>query len=386
MRKLLNRLFIKNYTDTQSPAVRAAYGTLSGIVGIIVNVLLFAAKFIVGTLSGSIAITADAINNLSDAGASAISLISFRISAKPADREHPFGHARIEYVASMIVSLTILLIGYELFTSSLDKILHPTPTEFRIAAVVVLVLSIGGKLWLGLFNRAQGKQIDSAVLRATGTDSLTDALSTTAVLASLIISKLFDFDTDGYMGIVVAVIILIAGLKILNDTKNSILGEAPSEETVAAIRNTVAEYPEALGIHDMLIHTYGASMTIASLHIEVDGSGDMFTLHDLMDTIERRLMDEHRILCTIHMDPIVTDDDRVVVLRERVRKLVQDIDDRFDIHDFRFVEGPTHTNLIFDVVVPYEVKTDPAQIRREIERCVAGIEGKYYAVVTVDRG
>ena len=386
MSALLTRLFIKNYKDVKNPAVRAAYGTLSGIVGIIVNILLFAAKFTVGTLSGSIAITADAVNNLSDAGASAISLITFRISAKPADRDHPFGHARIEYVASMIVSLTILLIGYELFTASLDKILHPTETEFSIAAVIVLVLSICGKLWLGLFNITQSKRIDSPVLRATGTDSMTDAISTAAVLISLLISRFTAFDTDGYMGIIVAAIILVAGLKILNDAKNAILGEAPSEETVAAIRNTVAEYPEALGIHDMIIHTYGAGTTIASLHIEVDGSGNVFALHDIMDTIERRLMEEHRILCTVHMDPIVTDDERVTALRERVLALVRDIDERFDIHDFRFVEGPTHTNLIFDVVVPYECKTDPTQIRREIERCVCGIEGKYYAVVTVERG
>ena len=386
MSALLARLFIKNYKDVKNPAVRAAYGTLSGIVGIVVNVLLFTAKFIVGTISGSIAITADAVNNLSDAGASAISLITFRISAKPADRNHPFGHARIEYVASMIVSLTILLIGYELFTSSLDKILNPTKTEFRIAAVVVLILSICGKLWLGLFNYTQGKRIDSPVLRATATDSMSDAVSTAGVLISLLISKFTNFDTDGYMGIIVAVIILVAGLKILNDAKNAILGEAPCEETVAAIHQTVAEYPEALGIHDMLIHTYGAGTTIASLHIEVDGSGDVFALHDVMDTIERRLMEEHRILCTVHMDPIVTDDERVTVLRERVRALVKDIDPSFDIHDFRFVEGPTHTNLIFDVVVPYECKSDPMQIRREIERCVTGIEGKYYAVITVERG
>ena len=386
MSALLARLFIKNHKDVKNPAVRAAYGTLSGVVGIIVNVLLFTAKFIVGTLSGSIAITADAVNNLSDAGTSVISLITFRISAKPADRDHPFGHARIEYVASMIVSLTLLLIGYELFTSSLDKILHPTQTEFRIAAVVVLILSICGKLWLGLFNYTQGKRIDSPVLRATATDSLSDAVSTAGVLISLFISKFTNFDTDGYMGIIVAVIILVAGLKILNDAKNAILGEAPSEETVAAIRETVAEYPEAIGIHDMLIHTYGAGTTIASLHIEVDGNGDMFALHDIMDTIERRLMEEHRILCTVHMDPIVTDDERVTVLRERVRAMVKDIDESFDIHDFRFVEGPTHTNLIFDVVVPYECKTEPIQIRREIEQRVAAMEGKYYAVVTVDRG
>ena len=386
MTNLLTRLFIKNHTDVTNPDVRAAYGTLSGIVGIIVNVLLFTAKFIIGTLSGSIAITADAVNNLSDAGASAISLVTFRISAKPADREHPFGHARIEYVASMIVSLTIVLIGYELFTSSLDKILHPTETEFRIAAVVVLALSICGKLWLGLFNRTQGRRIDSPVLRASGTDSMTDAISTTGVLISLLISKFTGFDTDGYMGIIVAVIILLAGLKILNETKNSILGEAPSEETVAAIRSTVAEYPEALGIHDMLIHTYGAGVTIASLHIEVDGSSDMFALHDIMDTIEKRLQSEHRILCTVHMDPIVTDDERVIRLREQTLAAVREIDPRIDIHDFRFVEGPTHTNLIFDAVVPYENKSDSARIRREIEAKIEAMDGNYFAVVTVDRG
>ena len=386
MTALLSRLFVKNHTDYKNPTVRAAYGTLSGIVGIIVNLILFAAKFTVGTLSGSIAITADAVNNLSDAGSSVISLVTFRISAKPADREHPFGHARIEYVASMIVSLTILLIGYELLTSSLDKILHPTETEFRIAAVIVLALSICGKLWLGLFNRTLGNRIDSGVLRATGADSLSDALSTTAVLASLLISKFTGFDTDGYMGIIVAVIILIAGLKILNDTKNSILGEAPAEETVDAIRAVVADYPEALGIHDMLIHTYGAGVTIASLHIEVDGSGDMFALHDLMDTIEKRLMAEHRILCTVHMDPIITDDERVSTLREQVLSMVRQVNTSLDIHDFRFVDGPTHTNLIFDVVVPYEIKTDPLQIRREIERLICEMEGNYFAVVTVDRG
>ena len=386
MTALLSRLFVKNHTDIRNPAVRAAYGTLSGIVGIIINLILFTAKFTVGTLSGSIAITADAVNNLSDAGSSVISLVTFRISAKPADREHPFGHARIEYVASMIVSLTILLIGYELFTSSLDKILHPTETEFRIAAVIVLVLSICGKLWLGLFNRTLGKRIDSSVLRATGADSLSDALSTTAVLVSLLISKFTGFDTDGYMGIIVAVIILIAGLKILNDTKNSILGEAPAEETVNAIRAIVAQYPAALGIHDMLIHTYGAGVTIASLHVEVDGSGNMYALHDLMDTIEKRLMEEHRILCTVHMDPIVTDDERVTALRERVLDAVRQLDPAIDIHDFRFVEGPTHTNLIFDVVVPYELKTDSTVIRREIEQLIREMEGNYFAVVTVDRG
>ncbi len=386
MTALLTRLFIKNRDDLKNPAVRAAYGVLSGVVGIVVNLILFAAKFIVGTLSGSIAITADAVNNLSDAGSSIISLVTFRISAKPADREHPFGHARIEYVASLIVSIIILFIGYELFSSSLEKIFNPVETVFHIASVIILALSIGCKLWLGLFNRALGKKIDSGVLRATAADSLSDALSTTAVLASLLISKFTGFDTDGYMGIIVAVIILIAGIKILNETKNSILGEAPSEETVAAIHDTVAQYPEALGMHDVMVHTYGSGVTIASMHIEVDGGGDIFALHDIMDTIEKRLLDEHRILCTVHMDPIVTDDEKVNDLRARTLQAVRQIDERYSIHDFRFVQGPTHTNLIFDVVIPFEVKASPGEIRRAIEEKIAAFEGNYYAVVTVDRG
>ena len=385
MTALLTRLFIKNYNDVKNPAVRAAYGTLSGIVGIIVNLILFAAKFTVGTLSGSIAITADALNNLSDAGSSIISLVTFRISAKPADREHPFGHARIEYVSSLIVSFLILLIGYELFTSSLDKILHPTETEFHIASVIVLALSILCKLWLGLFNRKLGKTIDSGVLRATGADSLSDALSTTAVLASLLIFRFTNFDTDGYMGIIVSVIIIVAGIRILIDTKNSILGEAPSEETVQAITGTVAEYPQVLDMHDVMIHTYGANVTIASFHAEVDSSCDIMVMHDIIDRIERRLYEEHQIICTIHMDPIMTDDERVTALRDMVLREVRAIDERLNIHDFRFVEGPTHTNLIFDVVVPFEVRTDMDEIRREIDRRVSGFEGTYYAVVTFDR-
>lgn len=385
MTNLLIRLFIKNRNDLKNPAVRAAYGTLSGIVGIVVNLILFAAKFIVGTLSGSIAITADAVNNLSDAGSSIISLVTFRISAKPADREHPFGHARIEYVSSMIVSFLILLIGYELITSSIDKILHPADTVFHIASVIVLILSIAGKLWLGLFNRSLGKKIDSGVLRATGTDSLSDALSTTAVLISLLIFKFTGFDTDGYMGVVVAVIILVAGIRILNETKNSILGEAPSEETLQTIRDMIAEYPEAVGTHDVMVHSYGAGVKIASLHVEVDGSDDIFMLHDIMDTIEKRLMEEHQILCTIHMDPIVTNDERVNTLREKTAAAVREIDERYTIHDFRFVEGPTHINLIFDVAVPFEIQKSPAEIRLEIEKKIASFDGNYYAVITVDR-
>ena len=385
MTNLLIRLFIKNGNDLKNPTVRAAYGTFSGIVGIVVNLILFAAKFIAGTLSGSIAIMADALNNLSDAGSSIISLVTFRISAKPADREHPFGHARIEYVSSLIVSFLILLIGYELFSSSIDKILHPTKTVFHMASVIVLFLSVLCKLWLGMFNRKLGKKIDSGVLLATSADSLSDALSTTAVLISLLIFRFTNFDTDAYMGIIVSVIIVIAGIRILIETKNSILGEAPSEENVQAIKDTVSQYSEMLGMHDLMIHTYGAGVTIASLHVEVDASANMMEVHDLIDCIEKRLYDEHQILCTIHMDPIITDDERTSALKNMVLETVKGIDERLTIHDFRFVEGPTHTNLIFDVVVPFELKTDLLEIRREINRRVEQYEGTYYTVITFDR-
>ena len=385
MTKLLVKLFVKNSENTSDPSVRGAYGALSGFVGITTNILLSALKLVLGLLSGSLAIMADALNNLSDAGASVITLVSFRMSAKPADREHPFGHARIEYVSSLIVSFLILLIGYELFSSSLDKILHPTETVFHIASVIVLALSIVCKLWLGLFNRTLGKKIDSGVLRATGADSLSDALSTTAVLIALLIFKFTSFDTDGYMGIIVSVIIFIAGIRILNETKNSILGEAPSEDTVEIIAQTVADYPDVLGTHDMMIHTYGANVTIASFHVEVDRTGDVMKLHDMIDGIERRLFEEHQILCTVHMDPVVTDDALICEMRARVQAAVSEIDERLTIHDFRFVEGPTHTNLIFDVVVPFEIKTELTVLRREIEARVAAFDGTYYAVINFDR-
>lgn len=386
MTELLCRLFIRDRDNVNSPKTRRAYGTMASLVGIVLNILLFAAKFTAGLIFGSLAISADAFNNLSDAGSSIISLISFKISAKPADRDHPFGHARIEYVASMIVSFLILLIGYELASDSISKIVTASSsTEFSIISVVVLSFSILAKLWMCLFNRRIGKKISSQVMMASSADSLSDVIATSAVLLSTVIFGATGFDIDAWAGIAVSLMIAFAGLKILNETKNSILGEAPGDELVEQIKWVVSQYPEALGVHDLMVHNYGPGRTIATLHIEVDGSADMFKSHDIVDNIEKRMSNELGIQCTIHMDPIVTDDERVSELRRTVEIAVKQIDSRLGIHDFRFVSGETHSNLLFDVTVPFEMKQSDADIRRLVSEAVANIDNTYFAVVTIDR-
>jgi cation diffusion facilitator family transporter len=388
MTNLLTRLFIKNREDVTAPSVRRAYGTMVSIVSMVMNILLFAAKLTVGTLAGSVSITADAVNNLSDAGSQIISLISFRISAKPADREHPFGHARIEYVASMIVSFLILLIGFELLRESVGKIFAPEPPERSWVAVAVLAGSILCKLWLGLFNKTVGMRIDSAVMKATAADCLSDAISTGAVLLSTAVLLLFPNTTlnlDAYMGVIVAVLILVAGVKILKEAKDSILGEAPSDEIVKQITDVVESTEGALGIHDLTVHNYGPGHVIAALHVEVDGHANVFETHDIVDNIEKRLRTECGIEATIHMDPIVTDDETVTSLREKSAEAVKAIDERLRIHDFRFVRGTTHSNLIFDVVAPFELKTTDAELLEQVAEEIRGIDPTYCTVVTVDR-
>lgn len=385
MTTLLSRLFVKDYRNTKSPSVRRAYGTMVSVVGIALNVLLSVFKLVAGTLCGSIAITADAVNNLSDAGSQVISLISFKISAKPADRDHPFGHARIEYVASMIVSFIILLVGVELFKESVLKLGSEQSAEFSLPVFIILAVSCVAKLWLCFFNRAVAKRINSSVMRATAADSLSDAASTAAVLASALISYFSGFSTDAYMGIAVSVMILIAGVKVLNDTKNSILGSAPDEETVRAVESAALSYPEILGIHDMVIHNYGPGNTIASLHAEVDGAVNVFETHDVIDNLERKLYNELGVRATVHLDPIVTDDERVNELRAMTLEAVRSIDERLSIHDFRFVWGTTHSNLIFDVAVPFELKMTDEEIRREISSRISRVDPSYFVVITVDR-
>ena len=368
---------------------REKLGGFAGIVGILTNLLLALMKLLVGLLAGSVAIIADALNNLSDAGSAIVTLVSFKMAAKPADRDHPFGHARIEYIASMIVSFLILLVGSELFLDSVKKLFNPDENAMggiSTFTLVVLIASIGAKLLLSIFYRGIGKEIGSPTLIASAQDSLFDCISTTAVLICAVIIKFTNFVMlDAIVGLGVSVLIFVAGIRILNETKNSLLGEAPVDQTVEAITEIVHRYPEALGIHDMMIHNYGPGKFIASLHVEVDGSADMFELHDCIDNIERTIQSELSILCTIHMDPIVTDDETVSALRDFTAMAAHAVDERLSIHDFRTVIGQSHTNLIFDLVVPFEVETAIPEIVRAVEENIQLKQPNYYCVITVDR-
>lgn len=385
MTKFLSKIFIKNHEDVKNPTVRRAYGTMASVVGITVNFVLAALKIFAGALCGSVSITADGWNNLSDAGSQVISLISFKISAKPADRDHPFGHARIEYVASMIVSFLVLLVGVDLVKESIAKISEKVTVYYSAAIWVILAVSIIGKLWLFFFHRSIAKRISSTVVRATAADSLSDAAATAAVLISALVSRFFGIRTDAYMGLVVALIILIAGVKILNETKNSILGGAPDPEIVEGIVEMTRSFPEVIGVHDMVVHNYGPGNTIASFHAEVDGGANMFLTHDAIDNLEKKIFRELGVRATVHMDPIVTDDEKVTALRTLAERTVKEVDRRFGIHDFRYVEGATHSNLIFDVTVPFEVKESDREIKERIASAISLKDPTYFTVISVDR-
>lgn len=389
MTKLLTKLFIKDRDNVDCPTVRRAYGTLSSITGILVNLLLFTLKMVAGTLSGSLSIRADAFNNLSDAGSSVISLVSFKISAKPADRHHPFGHARMEYVASMIICFFVFFIGIELISGAIEKFIAPSIPIFHLLSTIILGCSVLFKLWLGIFNRSLGKKIDSEVLRATAADSFSDAAATSVLLVANLVCPMLPESiapyVDPVMSALVALLIFLAGARILNETKNSILGEAPSEELIEKIRATVSEFPDALAIHDMVVHNYGAGHTIASLHVEVDGSKDIFSLHDTIDLIERRLREDLCIEATIHLDPILVGDPLTDEWHARVEELARGIDERIKIHDFRMVPGSTHTNLIFDMAVPFEVTTSDDELKAQMAEAVAKNAPCYFTVITVDR-
>lgn len=382
------RLFVKGYDAERAkddPVLRRKCGSAVAVIGIAVNLLLAAIKLVAGLLSGAISITADAVNNISDALSQIVSLIAFKISARPADREHPFGHARIEYVAAMVVSFVILFVSVTLLSESVKKIITPMGVDYSITVMVILAVSVLAKLWLFAFGRSAAKRLKSDVIRAASADSLSDAGATFAVLISAIVAKLSGFDIDGYMGVIVAVIIFIAGIKVLIETKNSILGSAPEPEVVEGIVKIAHEYEAILGVHDMVVHNYGPGNTICSFHAEVDGKADIFETHDCIDLIERRLYSEMGIRATIHMDPIVTDDEKVSALRALVSDAVKAIDERLTIHDFRYVEGVTHSNLIFDVTVPFEIKESNGAIEERICAKISEIDSNYFAVITVDR-
>ena len=381
----LVKLFIKNYDQVQDPAVRERYAVLSGMVGIVLNLLLSLGKFFAGLITGSIAITADAFNNLSDAGSSVVTLVGFKLAGQKADDGHPFGHGRIEYLAGLLVSLLIMLVGLELGKSSIEKIVHPEAVAFSAVSAGILVASILVKLWMSLFNRKLGRRIDSAAMEATATDSLSDVVATSAVLAGTIVGELTGFSIDGWIGVVVAVFILRAGWGAVKDTVDPLLGASPDPTLVNSIKDLVLSHEQVVGIHDMIIHDYGPGRRMCSLHAEVPMDADLLAAPDAIDHIEREIYQKFGVETTIHMDPIDTVDERVGRLRNQVRELVKGVDPDLSIHDFRVTAGPDHTNLIFDVVVPHKARLKDEEIKERITQAVRGMEGRYYAVIQVER-
>ena len=384
MIELLARWFIPHRDNTADGAVRRAYGTLCGAVGIGLNVLLFIGKFFAGQLPGSIAVTADAFNNLSDAGSSAVTLLGFRLAGKKPDPDHPFGHGRIEYISGLIVAGLILLMGVELAKSSFDKILYPEEVTFSALAVVILAVSVAVKLYMWHYNRRIGGKIRSAAMEATASDSLSDAAATSAVLLAMLIGRWTGLAVDGYVGMVVALFILFSAYKAAKETLSPLLGQAPDPELVQHIRDIVEEHDTVVGIHDLVVHDYGPGRQMVSLHAEVPASGDILQLHDVIDNIERELHEKLHVQAVIHMDPIVTDDETVDALRRQVAELVRQVEPRMTVHDLRVIRGTTHTNLVFDAVLPLDAAITPAEAGRRIREKVAELDGDYYAVVTVE--
>ncbi len=385
MIELLSRIFIKDRDKVNDPAVRRAYGTLCSVYGIFLNVLLFAGKYFAGVLSGSVAIVADAFNNLSDAGSSIISLLGFAIAGKKPDLDHPFGHGRAEYLAGLLLSALIVVMGVELGKSSFEKIIHPEPVEAGLLPALILVASIAVKFYMSRYNKAVGRKISSPSMEATATDSLSDSIATTVVLLSMGVSYFFHVNVDGWAGLLVAAFIIFAGYNAMRDTLSPLLGKAPDPELVREIEETALAHPEIVGIHDLIIHDYGPGRGFVSLHAEVNGKGEIFQLHDAVDQAEREIREKFGILATIHMDPIDCDNEQLNELRQAVAEKLTEIDPRIKIHDFRMVPGPTHTNLIFDALVPAELKLGDRALEEQIAALVHSTWKKYYAVVDIDR-
>lgn len=385
MFSLLARIFIKDRKNYADPKVREAYGILSGVLGFILNLLLFAGKLVFGTLCGSISMTADAFNNLSDAASSVVTFIGFRLASKPTDREHPFGHGRMEYVAGLAVSILILTVGLELVKSSLEGIFSPEPTEFSYVAVIVLCASVLVKFYMFVYNRITAKKIDSAAMKAVASDSITDCVATLTVLVSLFAYKLFDWQIDAVCGLFVALFILYNGFRSAKETVGLLLGTAPDKALVEDICNTVTSHSEIIGVHDLMVHNYGPGRQFISLHAEVDSRADILAAHDKIDNIERELEQKYKCIAVIHMDPVLVGDKKTDELREVVVGIVKEIDSDFSVHDFRIVDGKTHTNLIFDVLVPQDKKVDFVELKETIKKRVKEVSSDYHVVCQVEK-
>lgn len=384
MTGILLRLFAGKHGDVRSAAGRSAVGRLSGAVGIICNVLLFLSKLVIGILSGSVSITADAMNNLTDATGSVVTLAGFRLAEKPADEDHPYGHARFEYLSGLAVAALILIIGFELAKSSVEKIFNPSPVEFSWALVAVLVLSILVKMWLAIFNRKLGNMINSATLQATSYDSRNDCISTGAVLVAAVIERIFGLPVDGWFGLGVAVFILLSGIGLARETISPLLGESANPELRRQIISTVTDEPLVLGYHDLMVHDYGPGQRFATMHVEMDRREDPMVCHDIIDNLERKCLQAHNVHLVIHYDPVVTGDMELEQIKNTVQEHLCAIDNRISIHDFRMVTGGDHTNLIFDAVLPYELMEQRRAIKRQLDAQLNTGNTTYYTVITFD--
>ena len=385
MTNLLLHLFVKDADNTENPKVRAAIGTLSGLVGIVGNLSLFAFKLLVGTLTCSVSITADAMNNLSDASGSIVTFIGFRVADKPADEHHPYGHARAEYLSGLGVAALILVIGIELVKTSVRKIFAPTPVEFTAVAAVVLLASIAVKFWMNLFNRGLAKRIDSTALMATAADSRNDCIATFAVLIAAIVEKVTHIPVDGWIRLGVALFILYSGLNLAKDTISPLLGENADSELREKIVDYIVAQPKVLGYHDLMVHDYGPGQRFASLHVEMDCREDPLDCHELIDDMERECLRSHNVHLVIHYDPVVTDDPVMTALKNRVLCLLQAKDPRLSLHDFRMIPGKKHMNLVFDVALPRDLKDKGEELRSWVEDTLNAEGGMvYHVIITFD--
>ncbi len=386
MIKLLTMLFVKNSDDVKNPEVRTAYGNMSGIVGIFLNLCLFVAKLVAGILSSSISVTADAFNNLSDAGSSVVTFLGFKLASKPADKEHPFGHGRYEYVAGLGISVFILLVGFELIKSSFEKIINPqTSTSITLISSIILIASVLVKLWMFWFNKILSKKINSSALKATSIDSLTDCIATTIVLIGLVVSNYFGITIDGYLGVAVSIFIFIAGINTFRDSLSPLLGTPPEQEFVDEIKQTVLDYDIVVGIHDMIVHDYGPGRCIISLHAEIPCDEDILKAHDSIDLIEKELEQKYKCMATIHMDPVAVNDEYTLDLRVKVADKMCEINPEFSIHDFRIVHGQTHTNVIFDLVIPHNCMVQKSELNKIVNEKISQIDSKLIAVVHIEK-
>ncbi len=387
MISILSRIFIKNSKDTKNPVVRQAYGMLCGALGIALNIFLFMVKFLAGQVSGSIAITADAFNNLSDAGSSVITLFGFKMAGQKPDSDHPFGHGRIEYISGLLVSIIILIMAFELFKSSVDKILHPQAVEASTLVLVILILSICVKVYMYLYNRSVSRKIDSAAMMATAKDSISDSIATVVVLLTTLLANLTEIQADGWCGLLVAAFVFYAGFSAAKDTISPLLGQPPEPEFVKRIEEIIMEYKDqgVIGIHDLVVHNYGPGRVMLSVHVEVPSTGDILVLHDMIDLIEHRLGNELGCSAVIHMDPICLDDEKTNEMKQKVAGIVSGMEGNVSFHDFRIVQGPTHTNLIFDVVVPFDYKMTDSEVMKYLQDKISELDENYFAVIEVDK-